>query len=111
MIKRSRTFSVRLFGAWAESIGHHATLVILLSVLATVAVLMFTANHFRIDTELADMISDKVPYRKLEKDFQNAFPQLKETIVVVIDADTPEAARLQTARLAERLKKETGLFK
>jgi hopanoid biosynthesis associated RND transporter like protein HpnN len=111
MIQRSRTFSVRLFGAWADFIGHHSTLVLLFSVLATVAVLMFTANHFRIDTEMTDMISDKLPYRKLEKEFQNAFPQLKETIVVVIDADTPEAARLQTAKLAEHLKKETGLFK
>jgi hypothetical protein len=40
------------------------------------------------------MISEKLPYRKLEREFQSAFPQFKETIVVVIDADTPEAARL-----------------
>jgi predicted RND superfamily exporter protein len=62
--------------------------------LITAGVLIYTLNHFRIDTELTDMISDKVPYRKLEKEFQSAFPQLKETIVVVIDADTPETARL-----------------
>jgi hypothetical protein len=72
---------------------------------------MFILNHFRIDTELADMISDKLPYRRLEKEFQQAFPQFKETIVIVIDADTPEAARLYRDKLAERLKKETGLFK
>jgi hopanoid biosynthesis associated RND transporter like protein HpnN len=60
---------------------------------------------------MTDMISDEVPYRRLEKEFQSAFPQFKETIVVVIDADTPEAARLQAAKLAGRLKRETGLFK
>jgi hopanoid biosynthesis associated RND transporter like protein HpnN len=57
------------------------------------------------------MISDKLPYRKLEKEFQHAFPQFKETIVVVIDADTPEAARLYRDKIAERLKKEPSLFK
>ena len=111
MIERARTYSIRLFGAWADFIGHHSSLVLFLSVLATVGVLIYTVSHFRIDTELADMISDKLPYRKLEKEFQSAFPQLKETIVVVIDANTPETARLQREKMTERLKKETGLFK
>jgi len=47
------------------------------------------------------MISDKLPYRKLEKEFQNAFPQFNDTIVIVIDADTPETARLEAEKLAE----------
>jgi hopanoid biosynthesis associated RND transporter like protein HpnN len=111
MIERTRAFFIRLFGAWVGFIGHHSFLILFLSLLATVGVAIYTANHFRIDTQMTDMISEKLPYRKLEKEFQNAFPQFKETIVVVIDADTPEAARLQTAKLAGRLTKETGLFK
>jgi hopanoid biosynthesis associated RND transporter like protein HpnN len=111
MIERARTYSIRLFGAWANFIGHHSYLVLFLSLLATVGVAIYTVNHFRIDTEMTDMISDKLPYRKLEKEFQSAFPQFKETIVVVIDADTPEAARLHRDKLAERLRRETGLFK
>ena len=108
---RPRTFSTRLFERWADFISHHSLLVLLLSALATVGILVYTANHFRIDTELSDMISDKLPYRKLEKDFQTAFPQFKETILVVVDAETPESARLQTEKLAKRLKKESGLFR
>ncbi len=111
MIERARTFLIRLFGRWTDFVGHHSFVVLFLSLLATLGAMIYTANHFRIDTEMADMISEKLPYRKLEKEFQSAFPQFKETIVVVIDADTPEAARLQTARLAGRLRKETGLFK
>src|SRR4030042_1148616 len=111
MIKRTRTFSIRLFGAWANFIGHHSYLVLFLSLLATVGVAIYTVNHFRIDTEMTDMISDKLPYRKLEKEFQSAFPQFKETIVVVIDADTPEAARIHRDKLPEHLKRERGGFK
>jgi hopanoid biosynthesis associated RND transporter like protein HpnN len=111
MIERARTYSTRLFGGWTDFIGHHSFFVLLLSLLATVGVAIYTVNHFRIDTEMTDMISDKLPYRKLEKEFQSAFPQFKETIVVVIDADTPETARLLRDKLAERVKRETGLFK
>ena len=111
MIKRARNYSTRLFAGWADFIGHHSFVVLVFSLLATVGILVYTANHFRIDTELTDMISDKLPYRKLEKEFQRAFPQFKETIVVVIDADTPEAARLYRDKLTERLKKTRGLFK
>jgi hopanoid biosynthesis associated RND transporter like protein HpnN len=111
MIERARTFLIRLFGGWTDFIGHHSFLVLFLSLLATVGAIIYTANHFRIDTEMADMISEKLPYRKLEKEFQSAFPQFKETIVVVIDADTPETARLHRDTLVERLKREAGLFK
>ena len=108
---RIRTFSTHLFERWADFISRHSFLVVALSALATAGVLFYTATHFRIDTELSDMISEKLPYRKLEKDFQTAFPRFKETIVVVVDARTPEAALLQTEKLADRLKKETGLFR
>ena len=111
MVKRVRTYSARLSEVWVDLIGRHSSLVVFLSLLATAGVLIYTVNHFRIDTDLTDMISEKLPYRKLEKEFQSAFPQLKESIVVVIDGDTPENARLQRDRLAERLKKEMGLFK
>jgi hopanoid biosynthesis associated RND transporter like protein HpnN len=111
MIERVRTYSTHLFEWWTDLISHHSPLVLLLSLLATTGVLIYTVNHFRIDTELTDMISDKLPYRKLEKEFQSVFPQLTNTLVVVIDADTPESARIQREKLAERLKKMTGLFK
>jgi hypothetical protein len=111
MIKRARIYSTYLFEKWADLVGHHSCLILLVSLLVTAVVVIYTVNHFRIDTELTDMISEKLPYRKLEKDFQNAFPQFNDTIVVVIDADAPETARLQRDKLIERLKKETSLFR
>jgi len=111
MIERARTYFIRLIERWTDFVGHHSLSILFLSILATAGVLIYTVNHFRIDTELTDMISEKLPYRQLERKFQSAFPQFKETIVVVIDGDTPEIARFQTERLAERLRKETGLFK
>ncbi len=111
MTGRPQPYSTRLLVKWADFVGLHSSLVLFLSLLATAGVLIYTVNHFRIDTEMTDMISGKLPYRKLEKEFQAAFPQLKDTIVVVIDADTPENARLQRDKLVQRIKQETGLFR
>ena len=111
MLNRTRTYSTRLLEWWVDSVRRHALLVVFITLLTTAGVLTYTINHFRIDTELTEMISDRLPYRKLEREFQRAFPQLANTIVVVIDAETPEAARLQRKRMAERLKEEVGLFK
>jgi hopanoid biosynthesis associated RND transporter like protein HpnN len=111
IVNRARTYSTGLLEWWANSVRRHAVLAVFITFLATVGVLAYTINHFRIDTELTEMISDRLPYRKMEREFQKAFPQLANTIVVVIDAETPEAARFQRKRMAERLKGEVGLFK
>ena len=111
MLDRVRTFSTRLLEWWADAVRRHALLVVFLTFLVTAGVLAYTVQHFKIDTELTEMISDKLPYRKLQKEFERAFPQLANTIVVVIDAETPEAARFQRNRMAERLEEEAGLFK
>jgi hopanoid biosynthesis associated RND transporter like protein HpnN len=111
MSAQRQSYSERLFGWWADAIGHRPLAVLFLTLLSTAAVLIYTVNHFRIDTELTDMISDRLPYRKLEKELERLFPERGGRIVVVIDAGTPEAARYQKKLVAARLRKETGLFK
>ncbi|HSB07129.1 MAG TPA: MMPL family transporter [Thermodesulfobacteriota bacterium] len=111
MFKQTRTCRTPLLERWTGFIGHHPILVLLFSFLTTVAVLTFTVSHFRIDTDMNDMISERLPYRKLEKEFDRAFPQLGNTILVVLDGQTPEAVRLETENMAIRLREETRSFK
>ena len=111
MLKWPRIDTARLLEGWTRSIVRHPLLVVILSSLVVVASLFYTISHFRINTDLADMISDQLPYRKLEKDLQRAFPQLGSTIVVVIDAEIPEAASHVRDRMLEGLKKEASRFK
>ena len=111
MLKQVRTHSATLFEWWVGFVGHHAPLVLLITFLVTVGVLAFTVGHFRIDMDMSNMISEKLPYRKLDKELDRAFPQLGNTILVVLDGDTPEATRAYAKMLVERLDKEKGLFK
>ncbi len=96
---------------WIHFTQRYSLRLVLMAFLVTFGILVYTVTGFNINTDLADMVSDKLPFRKFEKDYGKAFPQLSDVIVVVIDADTPELA-LNTRKLMENLlMKEKNLFK
>ena len=78
--------------------------------LVTLGILAYLAFNFRINDDLTNMISDKLPFRHLEKEFFDEFPQLSEVIVVVVDADTVGEAMDAGQRIAERCRKEGDIF-
>jgi hopanoid biosynthesis associated RND transporter like protein HpnN len=71
----------------------------------------YTATHLSIDTNALNMLDAELPFRKLDREFVRSFPQFSDLIVAVIDADTPAAAESTAERLAERLRREPGLFR
>jgi hopanoid biosynthesis associated RND transporter like protein HpnN len=81
------------------------------ALLLTAGVLTYTIFSFKINANLGDMVSDKLHFRRVEKAFRNAFPELTNTIVVLIEAETPEHAQYVGDLMANRLKSETHLFK
>lgn len=85
-------------------------MVVLITALTTGGVLLYSVRNFKINTDLNGMISEKLPFRKLDDDFSKALPHLADTIVVVLDADTAELALSARKRMAERLRKETDFF-
>jgi len=100
-----------LLGGWITFVQLHACAVAAVTILLTAGILYYSLTHFRINTDLNGMISDKLHFRKLQNDFTRAFPQLSDTIVVVIDAETPELAAGARVRLAGLLREEKTLFK
>lgn len=100
-----------LLGKWIAFVQLHARAVIAVSILLTAGILYYSLDHFRINTDVSGMISEKLRFRKLENDFTRAFPQLSDAIVVVIDAETPELATDARVRLVKGLREEKALFK
>src|SRR5512143_1798541 len=96
---------------WIAFVQRHARAVAAVTIFLTAAIFYYSLTHFRINTDLNGMMSDKLHYRKLQNDFIRAFPQLSDSIVVVIDAETPEAATGARVRLAGLLREEKTLFK
>ena len=70
----------------------------------------YAATHFAIDTNMDRLISPTLDWRVHEKDFENSFPGRFYSILVVVDAPTPELATRAAAALTERLKQNTTDF-
>ena len=87
----------------------HAYLVLILSAIFTFWLLFYIVNNFRINTNLNDMISNKLPFRQVALDYDKAF-DIKGEIVVVLDGDSPETAAYVQKLLASKLSENKELF-
>ena len=96
---------------WVDFTLNYSLGLVVVAFLITVVILAYTVTHFKINTDLNDMVSDKLPFRKIEIDYGDAFPQLSDTIVVVINAHTPELASHARKLMAQSLMKEKSIFK
>src|SRR5205823_9785031 len=74
------------------------------TVLLTAALLYYAATHLALDTNTINMLDPKLPFRQLDEDFERAFPQLSDLIIVVIDAKTASRADDLAGELAKRLR-------
>ena len=79
--------------------------------LATLVALWFAATRFEMVTNTQALISPKVQWRVDEAAVNDAFPQLTDSTLVIIDGKTPELAELGAARLAERLAADKRHFR
>ena len=78
---------------------------------STLASLYYAVNYLKIDTDLADMISSELPFRQTYELYKREFPDYVDTLVIVVEADTPELARQTAGRLFLQLKGMQGQFK
>jgi len=103
--------SKRFLSWWVGLVERRHLLVILSFALGTLGILAYSVANFKINDDLTNMISEKLPFRHLEKQLFREFPQLTDVIVVVVDADSVGEAIDARRSLAERLRKDGKLFK
>lgn len=70
----------------------------------------YAFSAFRLDTDVNNLISRDLPWRKREIAYQAAFPQGRDAILVVVDAPTPEQAGAASHALAGALQDQPALF-
>jgi hopanoid biosynthesis associated RND transporter like protein HpnN len=89
---------------------HHAIAVVVLVAALSAASVIYVAGHFAMNTDSSKLINEDVAWRMRQAQFDAAFPQNTNLILVVIDGKTPELAESAAARLTERLRTQAGLF-
>jgi hopanoid biosynthesis associated RND transporter like protein HpnN len=85
-------------------------LVVVVAVLFTVVSANYVARHFAINTDVSKLISAELPWRQRELAYTAAFPHRDGTILIVIDARTPELADAARDKLVQRLSGQPALF-
>ena len=68
-------------------------LVLAIALAAAAYSAIYVSRHFAIDTNINNLISERLPWRQNEIAFQRAFPQTVELILVDVAAPSPEAAK------------------
>jgi hopanoid biosynthesis associated RND transporter like protein HpnN len=89
---------------------HHAGKVISVALLLTAISLSYAVHNFAISTDVSKLLSSDIPWRQREADFERAFPQRNEIILVVVQAPTPELTKLATDDLAQSLAKRPEII-
>ena len=88
----------------------HAWPVIGAFVLIAAASAFYLVAHFAITTDSTKLLSQNLPWRQQEIALNKAFPQRTDTLIVVLDANTPERAEAGAAALAARLTPMSDMF-
>ncbi len=84
--------------------------VVALTLVAAAAAGVYAVRAVAIDTNTVDMLSAELPFRKADRAMAAAFPRSVETIVVVIDAESPERADAAGTALAEGFRARPEVF-
>ncbi len=80
------------------------------ALLGTALLFDYTASHLSFDTDTVNMLDPNLSFRKLQREFDKAFPQLSDLIVVVIDGQTPDQAQDAADALTAKLQADPKLF-
>src|ERR1700744_6257238 len=81
-----------------------AWLIVLIALVASAGLGYFCSTHFKINTDVNQLLEDDLPWRQREKEMEKAFPQKVDVILAVIDGDTPDNAEDAAEALANQLK-------
>lgn len=87
-----------------------AWLILLASAIIVAVAGDYVARHFAVNSDISDLLSPELPWRKRELAYQSEFPQQANSIIAVVNAPTPEFAGAATAALVDRLAPQKNLF-
>ena len=96
---------------WVDGVQRRSWLVVAAAVLLTALSSWYTVSHLAIDTDTADMLSAELPFRQDSIRLKQAFPQLSNNIVIVIDGDTAGLADDAAVALVQALRTQPALFR
>lgn len=81
-----------------------ALLIVLLALSLSLGLGWYVAGHFKINTDINQLMSADLDWRIREAAVEKGFPQKADLLVVVVDGDTPDAAEAAAEALTLKLR-------
>lgn len=100
----------RLLSSWVEFMQRRAVLVVLIAAVFGVGLATYTAKYLSVDTDNRNLLSADLAWRKAETELARLFPNLGDTLVIVIEGKTPEAIAAAQEQLVAALRPRTDLY-
>ncbi|TFG61524.1 MAG: hypothetical protein E4H32_07250, partial [Nitrospirales bacterium] len=98
-------------GRVADFVKHRAWWVLALATFATVISFSYAFMYLGINTNTTEMLAADVPFHEARENYKRIFPQNTDSILLVVEANTPEMAHAAVQTLDLRLRKESEHIK
>lgn len=96
--------------SWVDACQRRAALLLFAVLLVSIAAVAYLATHLRIDTDTEDMLSADLTFRQNAIKLDAAFPQLDDTLLIVLEAPNADAADDGVRRMVEAMRAEPRVF-
>jgi len=111
MTHSSSDWLSRALGRVADFVKHRAWWVLALAFFATAISFSYAFKYLSINTNTTEMLGADVPFQEAREHYKNIFPQNTDSILLVVEANTPEMAYATVKTLDVRLRKESAHIK
>ncbi len=98
------------FARWATASYLYAPWILLMALLTAMSCAVYISRNLGMNTDTTDMLAEHLPFRVNLKHYNKTFPQEMDSLLLVLDAPTPEQAYASAGLLSARLKKDTTNF-
>ena len=100
----------RLLCWWSSNILRFPWVILLLAMTVCGISLQYTIHNLGVNTDTSQLLSPDLPFQQNRFRWEKAFPHDASTMLLVVEADTPEQSSLAAIQLQDILRKQTELF-
>ena len=96
--------------SWVQLVERYRLAIIIGFIALTIFSIFYIKDNLDMSTSTSDMLSEKLPWRQLDIEYEKQFPQFLNNVLVVIESDTPDQASDVAINLYSALKADPILI-
>ncbi len=101
---------LRVLVAWVEWVVRHRGLVLLLTAVSVGAAALYTAKHFRLNSNTRELVHQDAPFRRVYSEFNQLFPDYDNATLIVLSSASHRRASQAAKQVTAALRSRPDLF-